>query len=163
MLLTQIILFIYALFSLFKTSEILVLFPLFHRFILLILHVLKSFYHMAPLLWKRLPTDLRIRLQCLMGNSSPSHFASMGNSSPSHFASMGNSPPSLFASSPSQSHAKLKSYSSIIFSCLTSFFHWMDSSGFRHSLGFFVSCVIFVHSFYHATLIAFHLILPTVS
>jgi hypothetical protein len=50
----------------------------------------RSFYHMAPVLWNRLPTDLRVRSQCLVGNSSAS--------------------PSPFALSPSQFHAKLKSY-----------------------------------------------------
>jgi hypothetical protein len=37
----------------------------------------RSFFHMAPVLWNRLPTNLRARSQCLAGNSSasPSPFA----------------------------------------------------------------------------------------
>jgi hypothetical protein len=50
----------------------------------------RSFFHMAPVLWNHLPTNLRARYQCLAENSSAS--------------------PSLFAPSPSQFHAKLKSY-----------------------------------------------------
>jgi hypothetical protein len=45
---------------------------------------------MAPVLWNRLPTNLRARSLCLAENSSAS--------------------PSLFALSPSQFHAKLKLY-----------------------------------------------------
>jgi hypothetical protein len=50
----------------------------------------RSFFHMAPVLWNRLPTNLRARSQCPAENSSAS--------------------PSPFALSPSQFHAKLKSY-----------------------------------------------------
>lgn len=93
-----------------------------------------SFYHMASVLWNRLPADLGIRSQCTKEN---------------HFTS-----PSPYALPPSQPNSNL--ISSIIPFLLDFFLLcWTDSPGLRLGLGFFVSFVTFVHLFHHFTLITF--------
>jgi hypothetical protein len=94
-----------------------------------------SFFHMVSVLWNRLPNDLHARSQCLAENSSAS--------------------PSPFALSPSQFHAKLKSYLfHKLFAPITSFssagriFMILDmaSDFFSSHLSFsFTHLIIFTH------------------